>query len=84
MKTLLQRAFERQESTGRKRNYRQYGNNVTDEEIELAIGWMTGKVGIVGVSAALGRDKLSSSGNSLYEIAQFLRAAYERGIIKTK
>jgi len=70
-KTLLEKAKE----------YKSNRKLPTDEEIELALGWIKGEVGITGIGKALGHK---TTGNVLGRLATYLRGAYEKGKIIIK
>ena len=71
-KTLLEKALEVKRGRRLKRD-------VSEEEIEVALAWMVGKVGVTQVCVAMGKKK---AGTILYRIAVVLREAYTRGKLK--
>jgi hypothetical protein len=61
--------------------YKRVAHPVTDEEIEVAIAWLEGKVATKQVSVAYGEK--TTTANVLYRVATVIREAYRRGIIGT-
>lgn len=53
---------------------------ITEDEIELALGWIRGEVSWKQANVAMG--KRSDGGNGLYRIAIILRKAYQDGKLK--
>lgn len=56
-------------------------DKITDEEIELAVGWLKGEIGVAGACRAMG---LKPCGPAQYRIAIFLREGYRRGKFKLR
>lgn len=52
-----------------------------EEGIEVVLAWLRDEIGITQINVAMG-NKNKYSGNVLYLIASWLRAAYRRGKIK--
>lgn len=71
--TLLEKAYAAE--------VREQGVEGTNEEIELALAWLQGRVQGRAVAIALGVPKGSDS-NALRKVAHFLRAAYSKGRIQ--
>ena len=75
-KTLLQVAQS-------KKMYDRGRRPVTDEEIDLALAWVSGKVVTAQVIEAYRRaDGVAKTGNVLYRIAVAVRVAHQKGRIK--
>ncbi len=74
-KTLLQTAKEYKINLGQK-----YFKTITDEQIDVALGWMKDEIRPVQVAVAFGL-KLSD-GNYQRFLATILREAYRKGKIK--
>jgi len=70
-KTLLEKA----------KQYKSNRKLPTDEEIELAVAWMKGEIGLTAISRAL---EIPLSGNILYKVAVWLRTAYSKDKIIIK
>lgn len=75
--TLLERAMNRPPKE-RKQN-KERNNEITDEQIELAISWLQNDITYTEVCYALG---ITNSGSLAYgKLAQYLREGYKRGIV---
>ena len=61
-------------------------SNFSDEQIELAIAWMTGKITLKQFTVVMWDKSAAGSigGKALYTIASMLRDAYLRGKLKIK
>ena len=57
---------------------------MSDEHIDLALGWMKGEIRLTQLAGAIGITKGECTGNVLYKIAQWLREAYRQGKLTIK
>jgi hypothetical protein len=57
-------------------------NDISDEQIELALAWLKEDITSTQFTLAMGAKKASM--NNLYRVALILREAYYKGFIKIK